>query len=111
VGFLQTWEAGLTPQKLESGSVEAESIPFSLRDGELLAVCVLLPLIHTVAESSVRLQEMASSADDQLDTVATMAQRKGVEVCLLNAVPEDPDVPIIGDPFRIKQVLLNLVRL
>lgn len=40
-----------------------------------------------------------------------MAQRKGVEVCLLNAVREDPDVPIIGDPFRIKQVLLNLVRL
>ncbi|KAL7415520.1 hypothetical protein BDY24DRAFT_381403 [Mrakia frigida] len=67
--------------RLESGSLQAESIPFSLRD-----------VIETTLES-----------------VATMCQTKGIEVLLANSVATDPTHLLLGDPFRIKQVLLNLL--
>ena len=37
-----------------------------------------------------------------------MAQTKGIEVCLTSSISEDPP-GLIGDPFRVKQVLLNLL--
>ena len=70
----------LDHSRLESGSVTLESIPFNLRD-----VC-----------------------EGALDSVAAVAQKKGLELALLN--PADTDPPgLIGDPFRIKQILLNLL--
>jgi len=70
----------LDHSRLESGSVTLESIPFSLRD---------------VVEGA-------------LDSVAAVAQKKNLEVCLINAFDTDPP-GLIGDPFRIKQILLNLL--
>lgn len=67
--------------RLESGSVQVESIPFSLRD---------------VVEAAI-------------DGVATRCQTAGVEIVLLNSVMTDPETTLQGDPFRIKQVLLNLL--
>jgi signal transduction histidine kinase len=70
----------LDHSRLESGSVTLESIPFSCRD---------------VVEGA-------------LDSVAAVAQKKNLELCLLN--PADADPPgLMGDPFRIKQILLNLL--
>lgn len=70
----------LDHSRLESGSVTLETIPFSCRD---------------VVEGA-------------LDSVAAVAQKKDLELCLLNAIIEDPP-GLIGDPFRIKQILLNLL--
>ena len=70
----------LDHSKLESGSVSLESIPFNLRE---------------VVEGA-------------LDSVAAMAQKKDLEICLIS--PYDSDPPgMIGDPFRIKQIMLNLL--
>lgn len=38
-----------------------------------------------------------------------MCQTKGIEVLLANSVATDPTHLLLGDPFRIKQVLLNLL--
>ena len=70
----------LDHSRLESGSVTLETIPFSLRD---------------VVEGA-------------LDSVAAVAQKKDLEVCLINDFDTDPP-GLIGDPFRIKQILLNLL--
>lgn len=70
----------LDHSRLESGSVTLERIPFSLRD----------------------VVEVA------LDTVAAIAQNKGLELCLISTYQDDPP-GLRGDPFRIKQVLLNLI--
>jgi signal transduction histidine kinase len=43
-----------------------------------------------------------------LDTMAATAQKKDLEVCLISSFKSDPP-GIIGDSFRIKQVLLNLL--
>ncbi|WVF70314.1 hypothetical protein IAT40_005103 [Kwoniella sp. CBS 6097] len=70
----------LDHSRLESDSVVLERIQFSLRD---------------VVETA-------------LDTIAPSAQAKNVEVCLTNAFDEDPP-DLIGDPFRVKQIVLNLL--
>jgi two-component system, sensor histidine kinase and response regulator len=65
--------------KIEAGRIELQSVPFSLRE------CV---------EHVVR-------------TFQPVAQQKGLQ--LRNAIgPEAPD-DVIGDPTRVRQVLLNLV--
>ena len=65
--------------KLESGKVELESIPFNVRQ----------------------------LVEDVMEMFAEKAERKGIELgCLVEAgVPEI----VIGDPGRIRQVLINLV--
>lgn len=70
----------LDHSRLESGSVTLESIPFTLRE---------------VVEGA-------------LDSVAAVAQKKNLEICLISAYDTDPP-GLIGDPFRIKQILLNLL--
>jgi signal transduction histidine kinase len=66
--------------KLESHSVELERIPFSLRD-----LC-----------------------EGALDIIASIAQKKDIEVCLVSSIARDPPA-LLGDPFRVKQVLMNLL--
>ena len=66
--------------RLENSSVSLERTPFSLRE---------------VTEAA-------------LDTMASSAQKKGLEICLISAFTSDPP-GLIGDSFRIKQVLLNLL--
>lgn len=70
----------LDHSKLESNSVLLEHIPFSVRD---------------VVESA-------------LDTVAPVAQSKNVELTVLSIFRNDPP-GLLGDPFRVKQVVLNLL--
>lgn len=70
----------LDHSKLESNSVVLEHIPFSVRD---------------VVESA-------------LDTVAPVAQSKNVELTVLSIFRNDPP-GLLGDPFRVKQVILNLL--
>ncbi|WVQ97592.1 hypothetical protein IAU59_004706 [Kwoniella sp. CBS 9459] len=70
----------LDHSRLESDSVVLERIQFSLRD---------------VVETA-------------LNTIAPSAQGKNVELGLTNAFNEDPP-DLIGDPFRVKQILLNLL--
>lgn len=70
----------LDHSRLESGSVTIEQIPFSLRD---------------VVEGA-------------LDSIAAVAQKKNLEICLISSFKSDPP-GLIGDPFRIKQILLNLL--
>jgi signal transduction histidine kinase len=70
----------LDHSRLESHSVTLERIPFNLRQ---------------VVEGA-------------LDTVAAVAQRKNVEVCLISSYKTDPP-GMMGDPFRVKQVVLNLL--
>ncbi|KAL1408018.1 hypothetical protein Q8F55_004815 [Vanrija albida] len=70
----------LDHSKLESNSVLLEHIPFNVRD---------------VVESA-------------LDTIAPVAQSKTVELTPLSMFKNDPP-GLIGDPFRVKQVLLNLL--
>ena len=69
----------LDHSRLESGSVTLEHIPFSLRE---------------VAEGA-------------LDTMAAVAQKKDIEICLTNSVGKDPP-KLFGDPFRVKQVRRTL---
>lgn len=38
-----------------------------------------------------------------------MAQTKNIEIFLENAVTSDPHNLLLGDPFRLKQILLNLL--
>ncbi|KLT44142.1 hypothetical protein CC85DRAFT_32503 [Cutaneotrichosporon oleaginosum] len=70
----------LDHSKLESNSVQLESIPFSVRE---------------VVEGA-------------LDIIAPVAQSKNVELTVLTTLKSDPP-GVIGDPFRVKQVLLNLL--
>ncbi|BEI86447.1 hypothetical protein CcaverHIS002_0607340 [Cutaneotrichosporon cavernicola] len=70
----------LDHSKLESNSVQLESIPFSVRE---------------VVEGA-------------LDIIAPVAQSKNVELTVLTTLLSDPP-GVIGDPFRVKQVLLNLL--
>lgn len=70
----------LDHSKLESNSVQLELIPFSVRE---------------VVESA-------------LDIIAPVAQSKNVELTVLTTLKSDPP-GVIGDPFRVKQVLLNLL--
>ncbi|CED84462.1 multi-sensor hybrid histidine kinase [Phaffia rhodozyma] len=64
--------------RLESGSVEPETIDIDIRD---------------VAESA-------------LDTIASAAQRKNLEVVYANRLAEDPPI-LRSDMYRIRQILLN----
>lgn len=67
--------------RLESGAITPEAVPFCLRD---------------VAEST-------------LEALASIAQKKKIDLVIETPVSED--VPLsIGDPFRIRQILLNFVR-
>ena len=70
----------LDHSRLESGSVKLEKIPFSMRD---------------VTETA-------------LGSIASIAYKKKLEICLITAVTHDPP-GLVGDPFRIKQILMNLV--
>lgn len=66
--------------KLEAGSIAPERTPFSLRD---------------VTEST-------------LETLAYVANSKGLELVLITDVSNDPP-PLLGDPHRLRQALLNLI--
>lgn len=66
--------------RLENSSVTLERTPFQIRD---------------VVEAA-------------LDTMAASAQKKHLELCLISSFKTDPP-GIIGDSFRVKQVLLNLL--
>lgn len=70
----------LDHSKLESNSVQLEYIPFSIRE----------------------------TIESVLDIIAPVAQSKNVELTVLSTLKSDPP-GVIGDPFRIKQVLLNLL--
>ncbi|KAK4686974.1 hypothetical protein P7C73_g3144, partial [Tremellales sp. Uapishka_1] len=70
----------LDHSRLESRSVVLERIPFSLRE-----------VIETA-----------------LDSLAFVAQGKGLDVGLISPFVTDPP-ELIGDPFRVKQVLINLL--
>lgn len=70
----------LDHSKLESDSVQLENIPFNIRD----------------------------TIESALDIIAPVAQSKNVELTALSTIKSDPP-GVIGDPFRIKQVLLNLL--
>ncbi len=65
--------------KIEAGKLDLDRIPFHLRD--------------TVA--------------DTLNTLAVRAQQKDLEL-LYRVAPEVPDT-LVGDPLRLRQVLLNLL--
>jgi signal transduction histidine kinase/CheY-like chemotaxis protein len=65
--------------KIEAGKLELDPIGFDLR--------------HTL--------------DDTLAALALRADRKGIELAC-HVLPEVPDA-LVGDPFRLRQVLINLV--
>ena len=65
--------------KVEAGKLELESIPFALRD----------------------------TLGDTLQTLAVRAGEKGLELTYRIA-PEVPD-DLIGDPIRLRQIVVNLV--
>ncbi|ORY33753.1 hypothetical protein BCR39DRAFT_519071 [Naematelia encephala] len=69
----------LDHSRLESGSVTLERIPFTLRE----------------------------VTEGVLDTIAVIAQKKDLEVCLVNSFMTDPP-GLLGDPFRVRQVITNL---
>ncbi|TMH37869.1 MAG: hypothetical protein E6H59_11740, partial [Betaproteobacteria bacterium] len=65
--------------KIEAGRLEVETIPFSLRE----------------------------SLGDAMKTLALEAHRKGLELaCEIG--PDTPDA-LLGDPVRLRQIVLNLV--
>lgn len=64
--------------KLESQSVELEHISFNLRD----------------------------LVEGALDIIASIAQKKGIEVCLISPFSRDPPA-LLGDPHKVKQCLMN----
>ena len=65
--------------KIEAGKLDLDAIPFSLRD--------------TLVEA--------------LRSISTRAHEKGLE--LVYEVPDEVPVTVIGDPGRLRQILLNLV--
>jgi len=65
--------------KIEAGRLEVETIPFSLRE----------------------------SLGDTMKTLALEAHRKGLELAY-EIQPDTPD-PLLGDPVRLGQIVLNLV--
>src|SRR5262249_37334794 len=64
--------------KIEAGRLDLEAIPFRLRD------CV----------------------GDALRTLSLRAEEKGLELAA-HILPDVPD-PLLGDPYRLRQVLINL---
>ncbi len=66
--------------KLESGSIKVDSKPFNLRE---------------VAEEAV-------------DTLSFVAYSKGLYIVINSDIAEDP-LPLVGDPQRLRQCLLNLL--
>ena len=65
--------------KIEAGRLEVETIPFSLRE----------------------------SMGDTMKTLALEAHRKGLELAC-EIAPDTPDA-LLGDPVRLRQIVLNLV--
>ncbi len=65
--------------KIEAGKLDLEQVPFSLRE----------------------------SLGDSLKTLALRAHEKGLEL-LYDVQPEAPDT-VLGDPMRLRQVMVNLV--
>jgi len=65
--------------KIEAGRLEVETIPFSLRE----------------------------SLGDTMKTLALEAHRKGLELAY-EIAPDTPDA-LLGDPVRLRQIVLNLV--
>jgi two-component system sensor histidine kinase/response regulator len=65
--------------KIEAGRLEVETIPFSLRE----------------------------SLGDTMKTLALEAHRKGLELAC-EIAPDTPDA-LLGDPVRLRQIVLNLV--
>ena len=104
---------------------QLESISFPLREGESVFLFRLpscqsdvdLIASPTVIESTVSSQVPFDSdlsltgcfLSLQLDSVSTISQRKNVELVLATPTTSDPPCSLIGDPFRVKQVLLNLL--
>ncbi|KAL7424814.1 hypothetical protein Q5752_000498 [Cryptotrichosporon argae] len=70
----------LDHSKLDSGSVTLEQIPLNVRD-----------IVETA-----------------LHTIAPLAQSKDIELSLTTPYYKDPP-GMIGDPFRVKQILINLL--
>lgn len=67
--------------KLDARSITAEAIPFDLRN---------------VVENA-------------LETVTHIARSKNIRLLLENPVTTDPQMPLLGDPHRYRQCLLNLL--
>ena len=65
--------------KMEAGKVHLESIPFSLEE-----------MLHEVYQ-----------------TMAELCRRKGIQ--LITGDNESQSLSVIGDPYRLRQVLLNLI--
>jgi PAS domain S-box-containing protein len=65
--------------KIEAGKLDLERVEFSLRD----------------------------TLDDTVATLATRAHKKGLE--LASYVSEDVPDSLVGDPFRLRQIVVNLV--
>lgn len=88
--------------------VQREHLRTIISSGESLLSLINNILDHSRLESnSVTLERIKFSlrevVEDALDTVAPMAQNKGIEVCFTSSFKTDPP-GLIGDPFRIKQV-------
>ena len=67
--------------KLDARSITPETIPFDLRN---------------VVENA-------------LETVTHIARSKNIRLLLENPVTMDPQMPLLGDPHRYRQCLLNLL--
>ena len=65
--------------KIEAGKLELENVAFDLRD----------------------------TLGDTMQTLATRASEKGLELAL-HVRPDVPDA-LVGDPFRLRQIVVNLV--
>jgi len=65
--------------KIEAGKIELEHVPFDLRE-----------LVEETAEM-----------------VAVLSRRKNLELAAM--LEEDDDIPLIGDPNRLRQILLNFL--
>lgn len=85
VSYLQSRQRIVTAvldwSKLDARSITPESIPFDLRN---------------VVEQA-------------LETVTHIARSKNIRLLLENPVSTDPRMPLLGDPHRYRQCLLNLL--
>ena len=96
--------SGLTPRQqdyIEKASVAAQS---------LLGIINDILDFSKIEAGKVTIESVAFSLRDVLDTVADVvgmdAEKKGLE--LLYAEPPDLPMKLVGDPFRLGQILLNL---
>lgn len=94
-------------------SIQREHLQTILASGQDLLSLISNILDHSKLESnSVLLEHIAFNVRDvvesALDTIAPVAQSKTVELTPLSMFKNDPP-GLIGDPFRVKQVLLNLL--